>query len=282
MHYDDNVKSSPAALALPISVSERAELRRQKILAKGAERMSKVTGMYSKSSSDALVCSSQGDAIKQLASSPSPSDSANRDETSHRVESVAADAGANQSTSLDDDDLIPVQRSKSVAECELPSIRDLRRNADELPRASPALRAPGVRAFHTVPAPRAPRAAAPSSSRTFQPLARGFWWRVALWAVTAAFCAAVCAHTLQLLPRAPYVLMLIAVMRLLQRISRVQDACFWRDLVSTHYCEQAAAIITALSRFTVRTLAYQANMSCFGICCCPCTPTSFVPLPRCL
>ncbi len=231
--------------------------------------MSKVTGMYTKSTSDALVCSSQGDAMKLSASSASPSHSANRDEASLRAEYAAADAEANQSTSLDDDALMPVQRAKSAGECELPSIRDMRSNTDEPQRAAPALRAPGVRAFHSVPAPRAPRAAAPSSSRTLLPLAAGFWWRVALWAVTAAFCAAVYAHTLQLLPRAPYVLVLIAVMLLLQRISHVQDADYGH--YRHHSLLQAGSGYYNCSlpfhRPGARLSGKCSSLCCFGICC---------------
>jgi hypothetical protein len=68
--------------------------------------------------------------------------------------------------------------------------------------------------------------------------------------VAAAFCAAVCAHTLQLLPPAPYVLLLFLV------IAPRKGFAFSAVILTL---AQAMAAVVALSRFTVRSLAYQAS-----------------------
>ena len=84
---DDSVVSAPASLAQQFSASERAELRRQKILAKGAERMSKVSGLYRypKASCDATGSSPRDSVLERAASASAYSSSAVRDEVMCRI-----------------------------------------------------------------------------------------------------------------------------------------------------------------------------------------------------
>jgi hypothetical protein len=261
MFHDDTSKTAPAVPSLPLSATERAELRRQKILASGAERMSKVTGLYTKSSSDALACSSRAPA--SLASSGSLLASAKEVvySPSEKATTATADAAAAaevhpQSTQADDGS-ISARSTKSANICELPSIHKLQQKADPLlPVAPSPLRAPGVRAFRTDAA--ALLQPVPSSTR--RPLATGFYWRAALWTVAVAFCAAVYAHTLRRLPPAPYVLILIAVRcACCDAIVSFMTHTVLVLVPIAHVTKQAMAIITLLSRFTVRALAYQAK-----------------------
>jgi anti-sigma-K factor RskA len=176
-------------------------------LAKGAERMSKVTGLYSKSSSDALACSPQVNAAETSSPATPSLDSVQGDEWAACAVPAGARAAANRSAN-EGDDLIQAVQSKSEGGCGLPSIHKLQQNSEPVAIAPAALRAPGVRAFQSTAS-----AAAPSAPSTQRPLSRSSWWRVALVAVAVAFCAAVYAHTLHILPPAPYVLFLVSVCR---------------------------------------------------------------------
>ena len=265
---DDSVVSAPASLAQQFSASERAEIRRQKILAKGAERMSKVSGLYPKASSDAIGSSPRDAVLERAASASEYSSSAVRDEFSSPRTDVAAaapaDAEAIQSSSQVDNDTNPVIRARSAQDCELPSVRALLHSSERPSRtAAPMQRAPGVRSFQPAAST---SAVASNSARTSHPTSRRFFlWHAAAWTVAAAFCAAVCAHTLQLLPPAPYVLLLFVVIA-----RRKGFACSAEILTLA----QAMAAVVALSRFTVRALAYQASNAlrsfdmCSFVCAC--------------
>ena len=176
-------------------------------MAKGAERMSKVTGLYAKSSSDALACSPQVNATESSAAATPSLDSVQRDEWAACAAPAGATTAANRSANHGDD-LIQAVQSKSEEGCGLPSIRKLQQNSEPVAITSAALRAPGVRAFQSTAS-----AAAPSAPSTQRPLSRSSWWQAALVAVAVAFCAAVYAHTLHILPPAPYVLFLVSVCR---------------------------------------------------------------------
>lgn len=222
-------------------------------MAKGAERMSKVSGLYPKASCDATGSSPRDTVLERAASASAYSSSAVRDEVSSpRTDAAAvapAAAEAIQSSSQVDNGTYPVIRARSAQDCELPSVRALLHSSERPSHApAPVQRAPGVRSFHPAPAT---SAVASNSARTLHPTSRRFFlWHAAAWAVAAAFCAAVCAHTLQLLPPAPYVLLLFLV------IAPRKGFAFSAVILTL---AQAMAAVVALSRFTVRSLAYQAS-----------------------
>jgi len=249
----DDVQSAPPALALPLSASERAEQRRQKILSTGAERMSKVSGLYTKSSSEALGSLPQ-DAVQSSAFAAAPLATAQNDEASrtapHAAAAPAAEAQVTEIGTQDDDSPHAVRRTQSAQDCALPSLRKMQLDSTSdhaHTLVPPSPRAPGVRAFQPTPAA-AP--VAKNTKRASPPLTRFFWWRAAVWALAAIFCAAVYAHAVQLLPPAPYVLILIAV----TRCSSCSSCAMTLRLMV-----QAMAAVVVLSRFTVRALAYQAT-----------------------
>ncbi len=211
---DDNAAAlATSASAAPLSAAERAEARRQKILAKGTERMSKVSGLYTKPSSDALGSAHQDVLLQHSQSASLPLVSSDQEKSSNTatVATSAAPSAAAQAALAVGGNADAAQQGQPAPDCELPSIRNPKLQFTPPPpvSSSPVLRAPGVSAFR--PDARNVLAVAPSTPRP--PLSPRFWWAVAVWMVAAAFCAAVYAHTLQLLPPAPYVLFLILVSR---------------------------------------------------------------------
>ena len=209
---DDAAALVTSASAAPLSAAERAEARRQKILAKGTERMSKVSGLYTKSSCDALGSAHQDVSLQHSQSASSPLVSSDQEKSSNTATAVtsAAPSAEVQAALAVGGNADAAQQRQLAPDCELPSIRNPKLQFTPPPpvSSSPVLRAPGVSAFRPdsnllAVAPSAPR----------PPLSPRFWWAVAVWMVAAAFCAGVYAHTLQLLPPAPYVLFLIVVIR---------------------------------------------------------------------
>jgi hypothetical protein len=204
----DVVMSAPAQLGLAMSASQRAELRRQKILAKGAERMSKVCGL-TKSSSNGPVhpIEERQTELSDVTSAPAEHGELSTNSPAVPLAAFPANGDAPRSGS-DKAAINHVRIAASGPFCELPSLSKLPVNDEGVSRIVSAplpQRAPGLRSFHAMPADTA------IQSRALRPLSRNFWWSAAVWAVAATFCCAVYAHTMHLLPPAPYVLILVVV-----------------------------------------------------------------------
>lgn len=104
-------------------------------------------------------------------------------------------------------------------------------------------------------------------ARTSHPTSRRFFlWHAAAWAVAVAFCAAVCAHTLQLLPPAPYLILLLLVIA--RQKVRASSAAI------PTLAQAMAAVVALLASPSVRSLTRQANNAlrsfdmCSLVCAC--------------
>jgi hypothetical protein len=240
-----------------MSAAERAEARRQKILAKGTERMSKVSGLYTKSSGDALGSVSQGTASEHLRSASALLDSSEEHKSSitAKASPSASHAAHVQSTNSFCGNADAGQDKQIAPDCELPSVSNPKLKFDPpLVSSSPAQRAPGVNAF------RADSKASHAVPKLSRPPSPRFSWTLAVWVVAVTFCVAVQAHTLELLPPAPYVLVLVAV---ILPHARILPYCTRFVTQQT----QAMGCIVVLSRFTVRALAYQAIRNLLHVIC---------------
>ncbi len=198
-----------SSAAAPLTAAERAEARRQKILAKGTERMSKVSGLYTKSSGDALESASREVVLGRFQSAPVSLSSSEQEKSLNLVgtsqsASHAAHVPWNDEFSAN---AAAAKDKQTIPHCDLPSLSNPKLKCDLSPPAfsSTTQRAPGVSAFR---ADSKLSAAAPNCSR---PLPPRFWWTLATWVVAVGFCVGVYAHSVQLLPPAPYVLVLVVV-----------------------------------------------------------------------